>query len=425
MSSPQNSGAYRSHNEIAVDEDSSSGSDKEGSNNKTNERQTEVDRSSTQSNYDSDEDQTDKGAEADDVIDQIAKEVGKVTLGDDSKKEDGAISEDDEADQIHHYEDTPGLPTLARWIQTGEVSNILVLSGAGVSCSAGIPDFRTPGTGLYSNLAKYNLPYPEAVFDIKFYRRNTQPFVALASELWPGLRHSPTLTHSFVKLLDDKGLLLRNYTQNIDGLEQLAGVCEEKIVECHGHFRTASCANCFSRYDGNKAKEEIVRNQRAPKCRACKGPVKPDIVFCKCCCGGRSFNVMRFGLWIFIVFFGLSIHSWFELPHNIITVGEGLPDRFGRLLRQDLEVADLIIVMGTSLTVAPVSLIPTMVHDDCRRVLFNRELVGDFNPGQGQQRDIFGEGDIDDTVHELCELLGWEQELHVQTKKTRIRKGSG
>lgn len=66
-----------------------------------------------------------------------------------------------------------------------------------------------------------------------------------------------------------------------------------------------------------------------------------------------------------------------------------------------------------------------MVHDDCRRVLFNRELVGDFNPGNGQQRDIFGEGDIDDTVHELCELLGWEQELHVQNKKTRIKHGGG
>ena len=123
--------------------------------------------------------------------------------------------------------------------------------------------------------------------------------------------------------------------------------------------------------------------------------------------------------WSFYSTHGLNSHI------TSFTVGEGLPDRFGRLLRQDLEVADLIIVMGTSLTVAPVSLIPTMVHDDCRRVLFNRELVGDFNPGQGQQRDIFGEGDIDDTVHELCELLGWEQELHVQNKKTRIRKGSG
>ena len=287
MPSPQTHGSYRNPTANNVGGDSGSDEEDECNPKQTNERQTEIDRSSTQSNYDSDENQTEKDAEADEAIHQIAREVGAVSLGDDAKK-DGAASEDDDAGQIYHYEDTPGLATLARWIQTGDVSNILVLSGAGVSCSAGIPDFRTPGTGLYSNLAKYNLPYPEAVFDINFYRRNTKPFVTLAGELWPGLRHSPTLTHSFVKLLDDKGLLLRNYTQNIDGLEQLAGVDEEKIVECHGHFRTASCANCFSRYDGNKAKEEIVQNKRAPKCRLCKGPVKPDIVFCKCACGGYS-----------------------------------------------------------------------------------------------------------------------------------------
>jgi NAD-dependent SIR2 family protein deacetylase len=77
----------------------------------------------------------------------------------------------------------------------------------------GIPDFRTPGTGLYDNLQKYNLPFPEAIFDVGFYRKKPQAFCTLAQELWPGLTHSPTLTHSFLKLLSDKGLLLRNYSQ--------------------------------------------------------------------------------------------------------------------------------------------------------------------------------------------------------------------
>ena len=81
------------------------------------------------------------------------------------------------------------------------------------SCNAGIPDFRTPGTGLYDNLQKYNLPVPEAVFDLGFYQNNPSPFVQLASELWPGLKHSPTVTHSFIALLEKKGMLLRNYTQ--------------------------------------------------------------------------------------------------------------------------------------------------------------------------------------------------------------------
>jgi hypothetical protein len=89
------------------------------------------------------------------------------------------------------------------------------------SVSAGIPDFRTPGTGLYDNLQKYDLPYPEAVFDVDFYRDNPDPFCSLAAEIWPGVnpKHTPTLTHSFVGLLGDRGLLLRDYSQNIDGLE--------------------------------------------------------------------------------------------------------------------------------------------------------------------------------------------------------------
>ena len=85
--------------------------------------------------------------------------------------------------------------------------------GAGISCNAGIPDFRTPGSGLYDNLQKYNLPHPTAVFDLEFYKDNPHPFVQLAAELWPGVKHSPTVTHSFIALLERKGLLLRNYTQ--------------------------------------------------------------------------------------------------------------------------------------------------------------------------------------------------------------------
>jgi Sir2 family len=102
------------------------------------------------------------------------------------------------------------LQRIATLIQ--EAKNILVLSGAGVSVAAGIPDFRTPGTGLYDNLQKYNLPYAEAVFDIQYYQVNPHPFIKLASELWPQ-HHRPTITHTFIALLADKQRLLRNYTQ--------------------------------------------------------------------------------------------------------------------------------------------------------------------------------------------------------------------
>ena len=48
--------------------------------------------------------------------------------------------------------------------------NIIVMTGAGISTAAGIPDFRSPGTGLYDNLQKYDLPHPQAVFEIRFFR---------------------------------------------------------------------------------------------------------------------------------------------------------------------------------------------------------------------------------------------------------------
>jgi Sir2 family len=110
----------------------------------------------------------------------------------------------------YKVETTKTLQRIATWIRNAQ--RILVLSGAGVSVAAGIPDFRTPGTGLYDNLQKYNLPYAEAVFDIQYYQMNPHPFIKLASELWPD-RHRPTLTHSFIALLAEKQLLLRNYTQ--------------------------------------------------------------------------------------------------------------------------------------------------------------------------------------------------------------------
>lgn len=85
--------------------------------------------------------------------------------------------------------------------------------------------------------------------------------------------------------------------------------------------------------------------------------------------------------------------------------GESLPDRFHRLLQQDIPKADLLLVMGTSLQVAPVSHIPNMVS--CNRVLFNRDLVMRVRKG----KDIFVAGNCDANVQDLCSLLGWGEPL--------------
>lgn len=56
-------------------------------------------------------------------------------------------------------------------LRTNKFKKITFLTGAGMSVAAGIPDFRSPGTGIYSRLAEYNLPYPEAIFDINFFKK--------------------------------------------------------------------------------------------------------------------------------------------------------------------------------------------------------------------------------------------------------------
>lgn len=101
--------------------------------------------------------------------------------------------------------------------------------------------------------------------------------MSLAHELWPGIKFSPTLTHSFLALLSQKGLLLRNYTQNIDGLEFLAGIPDDKLVECHGHFRTSACVDCKAAAEPDLVKKTIVEDRETPICKRCGGNIKPDI----------------------------------------------------------------------------------------------------------------------------------------------------
>jgi hypothetical protein len=98
----------------------------------------------------------------------------------------------------------------------------------------------------------------------------------------------------------------------------------------------------------------------------------------------------------------------------VVFFGESLPGRFHRLLKEDLPKADLLLIMGTSLQVAPVSLIPNMVS--CNRVLFNRDLVMKTRKG----RDIFVAGDCDKNVLDLCNLLGWGVDLIEAHTASRI-----
>ncbi|CAE6915122.1 sirt2, partial [Symbiodinium sp. CCMP2592] len=174
------------------------------------------------------------------------------------------------------------LEGITRYIADKACKKIVVMCGAGISTSAGIPDFRTPGTGLYDNLQRFNLPQAESIFELRFFRDNPGAFYELAREMWPG-NFEPTPAHYFIRLLHDKGILLRCYSQNIDSLECRAGLPAEKLVAAHGNFDAAHVIDREPEVlvDINELKAALDKGEEGwQKLRAEKGGlVKPKIVF--------------------------------------------------------------------------------------------------------------------------------------------------
>lgn len=107
-----------------------------------------------------------------------------------------------------------------------EKKNIVVLVGAGISVSCGIPDFRS-SQGLYNTLRceeiDENLTSAEDLFHWDFFEENPAPFYKFAAFNNLFVPRKPSTSHLFLKLLEDQSMLLRVYTQNIDGLEEYAG----------------------------------------------------------------------------------------------------------------------------------------------------------------------------------------------------------
>ncbi|CRL06372.1 CLUMA_CG018884, isoform A [Clunio marinus] len=304
-----------------------------------------------------------------------------------------STSEDDDTDgrQVLQSVDIPGVVSA---FKAGKFKKIVTMVGAGISTSAGIPDFRSPSSGLYHNLQKFNLPYPEAIFELDYFRENPQPFFKLAKELYPGT-FKPTPSHYFVKALQDKGLLLRHYTQNIDTLERIAGIDDEKLVEAHGTFYVNHCVDCNEEYSMEWAKKAIFADN-VPTCTKCNGIVKPDIVF----------------------------------------FGENLPERFYVLPHRDFKQCDLLIIMGTSLTVQPFASLVDYVSDHCVRLLINRDKVGKNSSGflrsmifgeglcfdlPGNRRDVAYEGDCDEGCLHLADQFGFGDELREMVKNEHAR----
>ncbi|KAM7537965.1 hypothetical protein Aperf_G00000066581 [Anoplocephala perfoliata] len=316
------------------------------------------------------------------------------------------------------------LEGVAKLIKDGKVGNIITAVGAGISTSAGIPDFRSPSTGIYDNLEEYNLPTPMSVFDISYFDRNPKPFFEVARRVYRPYA-KPTMAHYFIRLLSEKGLLLRHYTQNVDQLERISGLEEDKMIEAHGSFHTGHCRRCHKEYAFEFFKARI-EDKETPRCEVsdCNGVVKPDIVF----------------------------------------FGEGLPSKFIRGVATDFPKCDLLIIMGTSLQVLPFCGIVNCTGEGVPRLYINHEyttgLTSDGLPAilrksyheeencgfvvvpvgfvsfimkwmvagfksrplqwgnEGNKTDVFVEGDTDATCLRFAELLGWKDDLlKIQTTR--------
>ena len=275
---------------------------------------------------------------------------------------------------------------VAALIRDARPRSIVVLVGAGVSVSAGIPDFRTPGTGLYDNLQKYNLPFAEAIFDIDYFRHTPAPFYTLCGEMWPG-QYAPTVCHRFFKAIHDSGKLLRLFTQNIDSLEREAGLPPDAIVAAHGNFDSAHvvapdepvAADGSVHVEGRKTVDIEKVRQAISEGEA----------------GWQRLNTRHGGL----------------VKPAITFFGESLPKRFARCAKSDFASCELLLVFGTSLMVQPFASLVRFPPRGTPRFLVNRERRGedmglDFD-SPGSTYGVFL-GDCDDGARQLADLLGWD-----------------
>eukprot|EP00108_Taenia_solium_P002561 TsM_000843700 transcript=TsM_000843700 gene=TsM_000843700 len=272
-------------------------------------------------------------------------------------------------------------------------SRILVLTGAGISVSCGIPDFRSRN-GVYARLARDfpDLRSPQDMFDLQYFLRDPRPFFNFAKELFPG-HFKPSYAHRFIRLLERKSKLLRNYTQNIDTLEQVAGI--ENVIQCHGSFATASCVSCGYKVRGESIREAIMA-QRIPHCPRCRPDIGLRGVTAVTVVGAADVNSP---LDTSSPSSSSSVHG--VMKPDIVFFGEGLPIEFHESLHQDLREVDLVLVMGSSLKVRPVSHIPDSVPAKVPQILINRESLSNHN------FDTELLGDCDVILELLCRQLGW------------------
>lgn len=152
-----------------------------------------------------------------------------------------------------------------------ESERAVVLTGAGVSVPSGIPDFRSPGTGLWENVD------PMQVAHIDAWRRDPDRFWRFYGDRFASLRHKrPNPAHEALAELERRGAIRGVITQNIDRLHRMAG--SERVIEVHGTIEWSVCMDCGGRVDLEEVIERLEAAEGAPECNVCVSALKPDVV---------------------------------------------------------------------------------------------------------------------------------------------------
>jgi NAD-dependent SIR2 family protein deacetylase len=296
------------------------------------------------------------------------------------------------------------LTKLAADIKAGTIRKVVLLTGAGISCASGIPDFRSPG-GLYDTLRpnlltaseaekRYLAAEPTGVVEKSFFYRNQFPYLEVrrpfilgtADGLW-----KPTISHLMSLMFERKGLLRRVFDQNIDGLHRRIGLEEPNLMEVHGSLSVIQCEFCKSPYPKELFCEKLkttIRNIYDPNDPT--SPSESTNINCLEC--GKA------GVKPCTVLYGCS------LPQGVMdAMGVDFPDH-----------VDLLIIAGTSLTVSPACNLVQMVNDNTPRLLINDEIVGQhlgLRCRSVDSQDIHLAGTADAGFLRLATELGWLEEM--------------
>lgn len=290
---------------------------------------------------------------------------------------------------------------LAQYILSPECRRIAVLTGAGVSVAANIPDFRSPG-GLYDTLQPDRLtasPHekrlmesdPTYVMSWEIFKANPFPYMEVRRPFILGTQQKKwkaTIAHRFFELLEVHKKLQRLYTMNIDGLQfQCEEIPEEKIVPIHGSLGLIRCEGC-----GQYADYETFCDQVRTKIKDIYGkdedaPQESTPILCEHC------------------------HRPLVKPATVL-FGRSLAPEFFHYRETD-RAPDLLLIAGTSLQVSPAN---SLVNnfDSAIRILVNREMAGAELGLGSEPRDHFFPSDCDDFFLQLIVELGWLEELPVE-----------